>query len=140
MSLRECVAKIKVNNNSPHSVEGIKSRKTVKLLEAHEAKRRRSDLYTQYVGRSSNPRLNTDTINKIKPFYGGNDAQDAQAAANLALKADADKTLRASPQTGNSTALDFAQGHLMALILESQAGCLTNWDLLVQKSFPTYKF
>ena len=29
----------------------------------------------------------------------------------LLLKADADKTLRASPQTGNSTALDFAQGH-----------------------------
>jgi len=75
------VAKIKVNNNSPHSVEGIKSRKTVKLLEAHEAKRRRSDLYTQYVGRSSNPRLNTDTINKIKPFYGGNDAQDVQGAS-----------------------------------------------------------
>ena len=75
------VAKIKVNNNSPHSVEGIKSRKTVKLLEAHEAKRRRSDLYTQYVGRSSHPRLNTDTINKIKQFYGGNDAQDVQGAS-----------------------------------------------------------
>ena len=88
------VAKIKVNNNSPESVEGIKSRKTVKLLEAHEAKRRRSDLYTQYVGRSSHPRLNTDTINKIKPFYGGNDAQDAQAAANLALKAEADNAIK----------------------------------------------
>ena len=42
-----------------------------KLLEIHDAKRRRSGVYTEYVGRSSSPTLPPDTIGKINDFYGG---------------------------------------------------------------------
>ena len=42
-----------------------------KLLEIHDAKRRRSRVYTEYVGRSSSPTLPPDTIGKINDFYGG---------------------------------------------------------------------
>lgn len=42
-----------------------------RLLEIHDAKRRRSRVYTEYVGRSSSPTLPPDTIGKINDFYGG---------------------------------------------------------------------
>lgn len=42
-----------------------------RLLEIHDAKRRRSGVYTEYVGRSSSPTLPPDTIGKINDFYGG---------------------------------------------------------------------
>jgi len=41
------------------------------LLETHDAKRRRSGVLTEYVGRSSSPTLPPDTIGKINDFYGG---------------------------------------------------------------------
>ncbi len=43
----------------------------LRLLEIHDAKRRRSAVYTEYVGRSSSPTLPPDTIGKINNFYGG---------------------------------------------------------------------
>ena len=42
-----------------------------RLLEIHDSKRRRTGVYTEYVGRSSSPTLPPDTIGKINDFYGG---------------------------------------------------------------------
>ena len=60
------------NQNPDFSEETLNARlEIMRLLEIHDAKRRRSGVYTEYVGRSSSPTLPPDTIGKINDFYGG---------------------------------------------------------------------
>jgi len=60
------------NQNPDFSGETLNARlEIMRLLEIHDAKRRRSGVLTEYVGRSSSPTLPPDTIGKINDFYGG---------------------------------------------------------------------